>query len=237
MAVVFLKAKEIRMRGVNSMGVTAVVLMALVMAGAAGCSSGEGKSSSGGSTEQGKKAVESFTKTKEALAKGQKQVDAVIASINQLSSGKDLAGANKKFNSSVADLKKSGEAARKRYEEMSKKQAAFVEKWQKEMSKLTDPNLKSTLEQRRAAVSANFDKVKAAAAGVKDAYQPFMAQLGEVQKTLAVDLTPQTVAGIKPTLDKAVASGQNLKQKIAALQGELNAIESGLSSAVPKGSK
>jgi hypothetical protein len=217
-------------------GKALIVAMAMTLIGVfgtGGCSSGNG-GGGGSSSVAGKQAVEGFTKTQEALSKGQKQVDDLLASMAALSSGKNLPDANKKFNAEVADLKKSAESARKRYEEMNKKQTAFVKKWQAEMSKLNDPTLKSTLEQRRAAVSANFDKVKSAAAAVRDAYQPFMAKLTEVQKTLAIDLTPQTVAGIKPTLDSATADGQQLKAKIAALQQELSAIQSGLSAAPAK---
>jgi hypothetical protein len=221
--------KEHIMRGFLS-----VLVMVMVSVGfLSGCSSGGDKG--GSSMSEGKKAVESFDKTKAAIAGAQKQVDETLVSLNKMSSGQDLANTNKKFNSEVADLKKSGEAAKKRYNEMQSKQQAFVQKWQAEMSKLSDPNLKSTLEQRKDAVAANFNKVKTAAQGVRDAYQPFMAQLGEIQKTLAIDLTPATVQGIKPTIDKATAAGQVLKQKLAAAQSELNAIQAGLASQVPKG--
>ena len=209
-------------------GITSVLVLALVGIICGGCSSG---GNSGTQMAEGKQAVEGFKKTQEALVNAQKQVDETTAAMNALSGAGDLPAANKKFNSEVSDLRKSAEGAKKRGEAMRAKQEAFVDKWRKEMSTIKDPALQSTLESRRAAVRANFEKVRNAGEAVRDAYAPFMAQIEEVQKTLAINLSQPTVAGIKPTLDRANASAATLKQKIAALQTELNNIQSGLSAA------
>jgi hypothetical protein len=175
------------------------------------------------------KAVESFSKTKAAVGKAEGQVDQVLASLSAVSSSKNLVPDTKTFNAQVEELRYTAEAAKKRAEAMKESQDAFVQKWQEEMSTINDPALKSTLEQRRDAVRTHFNRVKSAGQSVRDAYTPFMDRLTEIQKALSIDLTPQTVTSIRPVTDRAQSDGQMLKQKLQALQAELDAIQAGLS--------
>ena len=112
---------------------------------------------------------------------------------------------------------------------MRERQDEFIAKWQEEMATVKDPTLKSTLEQRREAVRANYERVRAAGQAVRDAYDPFVAKLDEIQKTLSIDLTPPTVTGIRSVIDSARKDGQTLKDRLGALQAELDRIEAGLS--------
>ena len=208
------------MRITNSVGQLATTLLILSLT--AGCSSS-------GRMEEGEKAVEGFAKLKAGLAKAQTQVDEVIKSMDQLQAGGDLQKSYSTFNSEVSDLQKTAAAAKKRADAMRKNVDAYVQKWQKEMETLSDPTIKASLGQRREAVRANFTRVSDSAHAVRGAYDPFVAHLQEIQKALSIDLTPANVAGIKPSIDKARADGQTLKQRIAALQAELDRIQAGLS--------
>ena len=110
---------------------------------------------------------------------------------------------------------------------------AYIAKWQKEMETVQDPSIKASLQQRRDAMSANFQKVRNSAQGVREAYQPFLAQLKEIQKALSVDLSPAALPGLKPSMEKANAQGQTLKQKIAEVKSELGDIAAGMSPSGP----
>ena len=185
--------------------------------------------SSDGRMDEGTRAVEGFGKTKSSIANATKQVDDITKSLDALSSGSDLPKALKQFNGRLDDLKESAETARNRAQAMRERQAEFIAKWQEEMKTVKDPTLKSTLEQRRESVQTNFERVRTAGQAVRDAYDPFVAKLDEIQKTLSIDLTPSTVAGIRPVIDRARRDGETLKDRLAALQGELDRIEAGLS--------
>ena len=201
---------------------SAVFISLLAGALAAGCSSS-------GRMAEGEKAVKGFAEMRSEITQAQAEVDQVLKSLSALSSGSDLPKAHKSFNEEVADLRDEAEDAKKTAAEMRERQAAFVKKWQEEMSKLDDPNLKSTLDQRRSAVQSNFDQVRNSSQAVREAYTPFMNRLTQIQKTLSIDLTPQTVSGIKPTLDAAQKEGQTLKQKLSDFQAQLDRIQAGLS--------
>jgi Protein of unknown function (DUF2959) len=192
----------------------------LAIVSTAGCSSS-------GRMAEGERAVEGAVQMKDALADERKEVDEVLASLDRIERGQDLSAVYKKFNSDVNDLAKSADRASKSAQAMRERQAAYLGKWQKEMETLQDPSLRSTLEQRREAVRASYERVRAAGQAVREAYDPFMANLQEIRKSLSIDLTPQTVDGARPAIGAAKADGPTLKQKIAALQAELDAIQSG----------
>ena len=213
-------------RSVTRPAVAALVALALL---AVGCSSS-------GRAKESEKAVEGFQATRGSIAKAQAEVDRANASLDQLTAGGDLQKSYIAFNGSVADLEKSAADARKRAESMRARVKEYTDKWQQEMETMEDPTIRANLAQRREAVRANFQKVQGAAKGARDAYEPYMAQLKEIQRALSIDLTPQNVTGIKPAIDKTKGQGATLKQKLVALQSELDTIAGGMSptGAAPK---
>jgi chromosome segregation ATPase len=199
------------------------VLILLAMAMTTGCSSS-------GKMEEGGKAVEGFQKLKGELAKGQTRVDNVIKSLDALSAGGNLDKSYKSFNSNLEELEKGAAESRKRAAAMRQNVNAYVDKWREEMGELKDPTLKSTLAERQAAVKADFENVQAAADATREAYTPFVNQCHDVQKALSISLTPATVQGVQPAIATAKTSGMELKNKLSALQAQLDKIAAGLTS-------
>jgi chromosome segregation ATPase len=208
------------MRTIRLSGLAMTAVTALLLAG--GCSSS-------GRIGESEKAAEGFNKTKAAAAKAQAQVDRTLAAIDQLQAGGDLQKAFKNYDDAVNDLEKAGADAKKRADAMRKNVDAYIAKWQKEMESMNDPTIKANLAQRRKAVSDNFARVQDAAQRLRDSYQPFLTQLKEIQRALAVDLSPAAIPGLKPSMDKAKSQGQTLKQNISTFSSELDRIAAGMS--------
>jgi hypothetical protein len=196
------------------------ILLAVTLG--AGCSSS-------GRIDEGDKAIEGFQATRQRLQKAQEQVDATLASMNRLAAGGDMRKTYDAYCDNVDDLEQAGESAAKRAQKMRDNMQEYVAKWQSEMEQMDDPTIKAGLQQRRAAVSANFDRVRSTAQEARAAYDPFMARLQEIRKALSIDLSPNALPGLKPAMQKANAQGQTLKQKLVAMQGELDRILSGTS--------
>jgi hypothetical protein len=205
---------------------SALLLTVALLISAAGCSSG-------GQIGEGKKATESFTATRKALEKAQQQVDKTLVSMNALGSA-DLKKTYGTFSKEVDELDKMGKAAAKRSEGMRSNMQAYVKKWQEDMSKMNDPSIRAGLQERQTAVSANFEKVRTAAQGAREAYTPLMGRLQEIKQALAIDLSPAALPGLKPAMDNANTQGQTLKEKLGAMQKELDAMLSGMSGTAAK---
>ena len=194
----------------------------LVASLAVGCSSS-------GRTAESEKAVEGFQKTREAITKAQGQVDQTNTALDRLAAGGDLQKSYKTYNSSVSDLEKTAEGARKRAQGMRERVHEYTTQWEKEIDTMKDPTIRAGLTQRREAVRENFDKVKNSAQAAREAYQPYLAGLKEIQKALAIDLTPANATALKPAIEKTRRQGDTLKQKLAAMQAELDNIVKGTS--------
>ena len=199
-----------------------VVLFATILL--SGCSSG------GGRIDEGQKAIEGFQSTRTGVQKAQQQVDQTLVSIDKLAAGGEMQKSYKAYTKEVDDLQGAAKNAAKRAQKMRENYKEYVTKWQKEVEKMGDPTIKASLTQRREAVSANFDRVRSSAEAAKQAYEPFMKTLQEIRNALAIDLSPQALPGLKPAMDKAKGQGQTLKQKLAAMQSDLDRIVSGMSS-------
>ena len=197
-------------------------LLATVLAATTGCSSS-------GRIEEGDKAIEGFEATRARLQTAQQQVDQTLASLDKLAAGGDMRKTYNNYCDNVDELDEAGKKAAKRAQKMRENMQEYVAKWQSEMEQMTDPSIKAGLAQRRAAVSANFDRVRATAQEARAAYDPFMARLQEIRKALSIDLSPNALPGLKPAMDQARTQGKTLKQKLAAMQGELDRILSGTS--------
>ena len=101
--------------------------------------------------------------------------------------------------------------------------------WQKEMENVQDPQMKSTLEARREAVKTNYKLVRMYADDARKAYEPFLKGNQQLVQALSIDLSPPGVSSLAPSMDKVLADGQMLKQKIEALQRALSNIGHGVS--------
>jgi hypothetical protein len=89
---------------------------------------------------------------------------------------------------------------------------------------MQDPQLKQGLQSRRAAVAAQYDAIQSAAQAVRDSYQPFIRDCDEIQKALAIDLTPSGVNAVKPSINRAKSDGERLGQKLDMLGQELDKV-------------
>ena len=205
----------------------AVLTLAVIAGGCSSSSEGPGRTA---------KAVESFRDTREHLADASKQVGTTNDSLLKLTSaaGGNLRPLFDKYVENVRRTQSMADAARKRSEAMSANASAYTSTWQKELSKISDEELRRTGEQRAAAAKTEFERVRTAAAEVKAAYAPYKQGLQDVQQYLTNDLTADGARSIKPKADDTISKGQALQQTIAALEKELDALASKWSSNLGK---
>jgi chromosome segregation ATPase len=199
-----------------------MLCVSVLLAAGSGCSSS-------GRMKESEQAVAGFQQTSMDLDKGKAKVDAVVAAMDQLSTSSDLQKAFNNFRSKLEDLEKSSEDARKRAQAMRQNAQAYITKWQQEMATINDPSIRAAAAQRREAVRANFEQVKTDAQAAREAYDPFLAHLKEIQHVLSIDLTPANVQALKPTMDEVHKEADTLKQKADVLKADLDRIRNGMS--------
>ena len=189
-----------------------------------------GCSSNGKPAKESAQAVDTLGDTRRALVEAKEQVNQTTAAMNALSSGggADLKSNYAKFGRAVAETQEDAERARRRGADMRERADAYVARWQKEMSDVQNPELRAGAEARREKVKQNFERVQSAAHAARDAYQPYMNSLQDIQKVLAVDLTPQGVQTARPAIDQANAAARTLNERLDALIRELDDVSAGM---------
>jgi uncharacterized protein YukE len=202
----------------------ALALLGCVLAG---CSSGGGA----GSTGESKKAVESIRGTRQELVKAKQEVQQANAALDKLVAGGNVGQSYSQFTKEVADVKAGGDRARARAQDMRERGRQYVANWEKETEQITSPELKAGAEQRRAKVKQNYDEITSAAHAARDAYQPYLRDLQDIQRALANDLTPAGVDAAKSAIEKAKANGETLQQRLDTLIAELDEVGGSMSPA------
>jgi len=199
---------------INRMRLAAVLLLT---ASLVGCSSDKRASES---TE----AVETLRDVYTSLGKAKGQVDKVTALLDQFSTGHDLKSTLTDYTNAVTDLKSTAARAKERGEDMRKRREAYLAKWQAEANSIQDEQLKQGLQSRRATVASQYNAIQSAADDVRNSYQPFIRDCDEIQKALAIDLTPGGVQSAQPAITRAKRDGEVLGQKLDVLGQHLDQV-------------
>ena len=200
--------------------VAGVILAAAALA-CGGCSSSSG----------GQKTFDGFAKTRTNLAAAQNEIDQTLSNLNgmRITSPENLRNAFDQYKKSVDQLEQRGVDARRLAESMQENMTMNIRSWQKEVEEIEDPTIKASVESRREAVRTNYELVKMYPAEARNAYEPFLKGNQDIVKALSIDLSPAARSTLAASMDKTVADGNTLKQKIAAMQKALDNIAQGQS--------
>jgi hypothetical protein len=204
-----------------------------VMAGVllTGCSS----DNKDGQSAESKKTATGLKDTRSELVKAKKEVNDAIVALDKLSAGGNVQQSYKEYTTAVKDVKAAGDKARTRAQAMRENSRAYVAKWEKEMDNVTNPELRAGAMERRNRVKANYDEILEVGRSVRDAYQPFLKDLQDIQKALASDLTPAGVSSANLAMGKAKTEGTTLNERIDALIAKLDEVASGGTTSAPAG--
>ena len=211
------------MRHCKDLSHSGLFLLAITLAGTlmAGCASASSK---------GEKRVQGFAKTREVLDDSAAQVDATILAMNRLRGAPAGLGETfARYKKAVEQLEKQGADAKWQAQAMKEQSDEHIRAWQEEMSSITDPKIKASLQSRRDAVKTNFALVQMYIDDVRKAYGPFLSGNTQMVQALSIDLSPATVSSLSEVMDRVTTDGVTLKQKIGLMQHALNNIANGLS--------
>ncbi len=156
------------------------------------------------------KAVETMEETHAGLAKVRTQIDQTLASLGEVmnASPERLRPTYGKYSKDVDRLRADAVETKKRFQSMKTKKNDYIAVWGREQGRVSDPELRQLGDSRRSEVRANLDRVIESLTVATETFDPFLSNLGDVQKVLGNDLTP---AGQSLVGNTAVAQGANEK--------------------------
>ena len=188
-------------------GMAVVLIMAVV-----GCSMSQ--------KEQAAVTAKSMQETNADLQKVIDQIDVTLAALNDLAEKpqSNLKPQYEAFTAAVAGLKTQADLTKKRAEEMRSQGTAYFDTWEEDPDAPISPEVK-----------ASYEKIADEAAKARDAFDPFLDSLADVQKLLGMDLTGSGVSLIQDLVKKANSEAQDVKKSLQTVLDEIDALSKTLS--------
>jgi hypothetical protein len=196
--------KEESMNRYRTMTALGALLIAVTMVG--GCAS-SGYQKAGQTSDQ-------MGSLKTELERGKVQVDATTVALNNLAQATDAQAAFKAYEK---ELKKTQDQAKRvddRARDMRKRGAEYFKKWEEQTAELGSEDLRRRAGERREELVKAFEKISKAMEAADEAYEPFIADLLDIQKFLAADLTPQSISMIGDLIEEAVKEAGVVNERI-----------------------
>lgn len=174
--------------------------------------------------ERAESTAESMQGSVAGIEKGKALVNKAMASLAKVqdTAGSDPRPAFKEYTSSVEDIENAAAKVGKTTKNMRASGKEYYEKWQKELSGMTNEQLKTISSARQAESLATYNKVQEAYNGVAEAYKPFIKDLNDIGTYLSNDLTPGGISAVKPVADSATKNAAALNDSLTALQTQFS---------------
>jgi hypothetical protein len=172
------------------------------------------------------RAMTSMRTTREELAKARGHVDDVLATMDQLRAAPaaSLPWVYRVFTDQVSQTVRQSGTVRRRASRMQAQWRQYLASWEKEIARLSTPELRAGAAERRQTVLQNYERLRNAAGAMDQAFPPFLTQLRDIQKSLSLDLTPPGVRVAQPAFEDAHKSGAVLKQTITTFMAQIEQV-------------
>lgn len=164
-------------------------------------------------TDRATKTTTSMQTVEQDYKQASVQIDATNASLEELikPNQPDMKKAYNTYTDNVKKMENLGKKLDTHTEKMSTRSNEYFAEWE---SSYINPEIRELSERRRIDMRDGYAKIADASIGVKGALKSYLTDIGEIQKFVSNDLTPQGIELIKPVAQTAVKDGENLKEAI-----------------------
>lgn len=109
--------------------------------------------------------------------------------------------------------------------------AAYIAAWNKQLGTITNADVRSRSEARKAEVTNQFNATNAHYAQAQSALRSLVNYLQDIRKALSTDLTLSSVEAVKSIVSNARTNASNVQAALAQAGTELTALSASMSSA------
>ena len=143
------------------------------------------------------------------------QLDATLASMNDLAKPEgDLMAKYKTFSGNVDKLDKGAAKAKSAAESAAAKREDYLKEWQASQNQIQNEQLKAASEARRAELMPKIEAIKTSLTSARDPYTPFMQDLKDLKVFLGNNLNAGGVASASALFEKCNAAGEKVKSDL-----------------------
>jgi F0F1-type ATP synthase membrane subunit b/b' len=181
---------------------------------------------SAGNYKQADKTGASIAEFRDEIVNIKKEVDAAMIALDKVitTADTDPRKAFKEFDKAVPRVESAATKAKKRAEDMKARGQDYFKQWETELAGVTNPEIRALAEKRKAQLQAAFDNIKTTMEPAKEQFNPWLADLKDLQKYLSNDLTVGGIDAAKGLFGKSKSGGQKVQQTLDNVIAELNTI-------------
>jgi uncharacterized coiled-coil DUF342 family protein len=163
---------------------------------------------------------------RDEIVNGKKAIDATMQSLSDIAAtaNTDPRKAFGQFSKDVSNLESTANKVRKRAQSMQQQGQTYFKQWEKELAEVNNPDIRNLAAERRAKLQETFESIRKYSEPLKAQFDPWMADLKDLQKYLSNDLTIGGVDAAKDLFRKATHEGLEVQKSMDALVAELNTV-------------
>ena len=131
----------------------------------------------------------------------------------------------KAFSKQVDAMTKARADAKKNKADYQVKKEEYIKNWTKEMESVSNPDIRTTMESRQAAVTKALESLKPSFEAAVQSFDPFLSDLQDTQKMLSMDLSKAGVQAASSITSKSLEDGKTVVSNLDALLTALNDVK------------
>jgi uncharacterized protein YukE len=180
--------------------------------------------------------AEGLQSAADRISQSQTTRTATLAALNDLMNNPqpDLRPQFKKFTSLLKTWQDQIRDVESKSASMQAKGAAYFQKWDEELAKIQNEDIRKRSVARKEAVRKQFDKIREAYAEVDQKRRPLLADLADIQTALNADLTRAGLEAVKPVVKKANQDATPMGRAVENLVAEFKALGLAMSAVAPQ---
>jgi len=164
----------------------------------------------------------SMNKLDDLMGRAQKRLSYIMTNLGELSDNNDANNNFDKFKENVDDLISIRSDIKDRVERVRELQGQRIAAWTKEVSGLTDKDMRKMTNDQIDAAKADFDTLDKQLREVGGDANDLTALLQDLKKYFASSFSPDSIKTSQPMIQKATASAQEMLKDTDALRDAIS---------------
>jgi chromosome segregation ATPase len=182
-----------------------------------------GCSSAPSGTDRAAAASQSMLQFRDNIKLGQDQLEKCIASMNGLNTAKtDLKGAYDRYCAELEQTESVARTIKADADEMRTKGRTFFKKWEEELEKIQNEDLRAKAKSRADERSKEYATIEMQMGTAKGKWDVLSVEFKDVKQYLSNDLTASGVSSLSKTFTQANLDSGDLKRAMGAVASSLD---------------
>lgn len=167
--------------------------------------------------QQASTTASNISKLKAELEAAKERVDTSVAALDKVVAANDPAEPYEEFVRAVARLDGQANTIRAQADAVRSAGATYFKEWEAKLAAFASDEMRQLSEARREDLMKALDEVNSVSQATKEAYEPFMADLSDIQQFLGLDLSTASVSAIGDKVTKVKDDAGNVQAAIDEL--------------------